>query len=78
VYTATREGRADWPDDTLGDDVAELRGVRARIVSLAALEGDVFNRPRRGPDASLRSSPSDHQRTRYRNAPVEPAPPEYS
>ncbi len=40
VYTPTQEGRADWPDATFSDDLAELRGVRARIVSLAALRAD--------------------------------------
>jgi hypothetical protein len=40
VYTPVREGRADWPDEAFGDDVAELRGVRAKIISLAALRAD--------------------------------------
>jgi hypothetical protein len=40
VYTPVQEGRADWPHETFGDDVADLRGVRARIISLAALRAD--------------------------------------
>jgi hypothetical protein len=30
VYTPLREGRAAWPDEAFENDVAELRGVRAR------------------------------------------------
>jgi aminoglycoside-2''-adenylyltransferase len=37
VYTPLRAGRAPWSDEALGTDVAELSGVRARVVGLAAL-----------------------------------------
>lgn len=40
VYTPLREGRAAWPDRAFEDDVAELQGVRARIMSLRALKDD--------------------------------------
>ncbi|HEX9378755.1 MAG TPA: hypothetical protein VF872_04125 [Gaiellaceae bacterium] len=40
VYTPLREGRATWPDGYFENDVAELRGVRARVVSLRALKVD--------------------------------------
>jgi Uncharacterised nucleotidyltransferase len=40
VYTPLREGRGEWPDDAFANDVAELRGVRARVISLAALKAD--------------------------------------
>jgi len=44
VYTPLQEGRAEWPDDTFEDDVAELRGVRARVISLNALKADKAQR----------------------------------
>jgi aminoglycoside-2''-adenylyltransferase len=40
VWTPLREGRAAWPDQAFGDDVAELRGVRARVMSRSALIAD--------------------------------------
>jgi hypothetical protein len=40
VYTPLREGRGSWPDDAFGDEVAELGGVRARVVGLRALRAD--------------------------------------
>jgi hypothetical protein len=40
VYTPLREGRGSWPDEAFGDDVAEMLGVRARVISLAALKAD--------------------------------------
>jgi hypothetical protein len=40
VYTPLRDGRGTWPKGAFGDDVAELHGTRARIVSLAALRAD--------------------------------------
>jgi aminoglycoside-2''-adenylyltransferase len=40
VYTPLREGRADWPDEAFEDDVAELLGVRARVIGLQALKAD--------------------------------------
>jgi hypothetical protein len=40
VYTPLREGRGAWPDSAFEDDVAELRGVRVRLISLGALKAD--------------------------------------
>jgi Aminoglycoside-2''-adenylyltransferase len=40
VYTPLREGRGTWPQRAFGDDLGELHGVRARIISLDALEVD--------------------------------------
>jgi hypothetical protein len=40
IYTPLREGRGEWPDDTFGDDVRELSGVRARMIRRAALVAD--------------------------------------
>jgi hypothetical protein len=40
VYTPVREGRAAWPNKAFEDDVAELNGVRARVISLHALRDD--------------------------------------
>ena len=40
IYTPLREGRGTWPDASFGSDVAELRGVRVRVISIAALEAD--------------------------------------
>jgi hypothetical protein len=40
VYTPLRDGRGSWPDGAFGTDIAELGGVRARVVSLRALRAD--------------------------------------
>ena len=40
VYTPLMEGRSTWPEGSFGDDVAELRGVRARVIGRRALEAD--------------------------------------
>src|SRR5512133_645430 len=40
VYTPLRVGRGEWPNETFGDDVAELMGVRARVIGLGALVAD--------------------------------------
>jgi hypothetical protein len=40
VYTPLREGRARWPDGALENDVAQLLGVRAKVISLRALKAD--------------------------------------
>jgi Uncharacterised nucleotidyltransferase len=37
VYTPLREGRAAWAEGAFGDDLAELRGVRARVITLDSL-----------------------------------------
>jgi hypothetical protein len=36
-YTPSRKGRVAWPAGAFEDDVAELRGVRARVMGLSAL-----------------------------------------
>jgi hypothetical protein len=40
IYTPLREGRGAWPDQAFGGDVAELLGVRARVISRRALIAD--------------------------------------
>ena len=40
VYTPLREGQAAWPEGAFENDLAELRGVRARIIGLHALKAD--------------------------------------
>jgi hypothetical protein len=40
IYTPLREGRAAWPTGAFENDLAELRGARARIISLQALKAD--------------------------------------
>lgn len=40
VYTPVRGGQATWPGHAFENDVVELRGVRARIISLQALKAD--------------------------------------
>jgi hypothetical protein len=40
VYTPLREGRASWADGAFGAEVAELRGVRARIIPLGSLRAE--------------------------------------
>ena len=37
VYTPLQDGRADWPDDSFREEIAHLAGVRARVLSRAAL-----------------------------------------
>ena len=40
IYTPLREGRASWPEAAFESDVAELAGVRARVITLAALKAE--------------------------------------
>lgn len=40
VYTPLREGRGSWPEGSFEGHVAELRGVRAPVMSLRALRAD--------------------------------------
>lgn len=40
VYTPLRDGRGTWADGAFENDVAELHGVRARIISLGALKAE--------------------------------------
>ena len=40
VCTPLREGRGTWPGGAFEDDVAELRGVHVRVISLGALKAD--------------------------------------
>jgi hypothetical protein len=44
VYTPLRAGRASWPEGAFGNDVSELGGTRARIVTLGALRADKSQR----------------------------------
>jgi hypothetical protein len=44
VYTPLREGRASWPEEAFEHDIAELAGVRARVISLPALKADKAER----------------------------------
>jgi hypothetical protein len=55
VYIPLRGGRIPWAADSFGPDVAELDGVRARLITLAAL--------RRG-KASAREDPADGAKDR--------------
>jgi hypothetical protein len=40
IWTPLRQGRAAWPDRSFGDCVAELLGVRARVMNRRALVAD--------------------------------------
>jgi hypothetical protein len=40
TYTPLREGRGRWLEGSFGGVVAELRGVRARVIGLRALKAD--------------------------------------
>jgi hypothetical protein len=40
VYTPLKDGRGEWPTDSFGDEVAQLRGVHVRLVSRASLIAD--------------------------------------
>jgi hypothetical protein len=37
IFTPLRDGQAPWSEEALADDIAELQGVRARLVALAPL-----------------------------------------
>jgi hypothetical protein len=37
ICTPIRDEFASWPEDAFGDEIAELAGVRARVIGLAAL-----------------------------------------
>jgi hypothetical protein len=40
VYTPLLQGRGDWPEGAFDEDVKELRGVHAHVVSLRSLIAD--------------------------------------
>jgi hypothetical protein len=40
VYTPLEAGRGTWPAGAFGKDVAELEGVRARVIGVGALRAD--------------------------------------
>jgi hypothetical protein len=40
VYTPVRDGRASWADGAFEEDVAELGGVHARVISLRSLRAE--------------------------------------
>jgi hypothetical protein len=40
VYTPLRDGRGEWPPDSFGDEVAQLRAVRARVIGRESLIAD--------------------------------------
>lgn len=40
VYTPLRNGKAAWPSGAFEDEIAELQGVRARVLSLQALKAE--------------------------------------
>jgi hypothetical protein len=53
VYTPLAEGRGFWPPGSLGDDQAEVNGVRARVVGLTSLIEDK-SRPREDPGVTAK------------------------
>lgn len=40
IYTPLRDGRGEWPADSFGDEVAQLLGVRVRVVGRESLIAD--------------------------------------
>lgn len=40
IYTPLRDGRGEWPENSFGDDVAQLREVRARVIDRDSLISD--------------------------------------
>lgn len=40
IFTPLEDGRGAWPEGAFEDDLAELRGVRVRVISLGALRAD--------------------------------------
>jgi hypothetical protein len=53
VHTPLRAGSASWPPGAFGDDVSELRGARARVITLGALRADK-SEPHDDPAASAK------------------------
>jgi hypothetical protein len=53
VHTPLTEGRGEWPPDSFGEDLAEVDGVVARVVGLAALITDKSG-PRLDPAAAAK------------------------
>jgi hypothetical protein len=44
VFTPLRDGQGSWPEGAFGEDVLELLGTRARVISLSALKADKSER----------------------------------
>jgi lincosamide nucleotidyltransferase A/C/D/E len=40
VYTPLRHGRGEWPVESFGDEIAQLRSVRARVIGRESLIAD--------------------------------------
>jgi hypothetical protein len=40
IYTPLTQGRGTWPEGAFGNDIAELDGLHARVISLGALRSD--------------------------------------
>ena len=40
IYTPLENGRGEWPPESFGDEVAQLRGVHARVVNRESLIAD--------------------------------------
>ena len=55
VYTPLREGRASWPPEAFGDDLSELLGTHARLITRSALEVDK-SAPREGGQVSSKDA----------------------
>jgi hypothetical protein len=53
IFTPLRHGRAPWSEEALANDVGELRGVRSRLVALAALMRDKSS-PRDDPEEAAK------------------------
>jgi hypothetical protein len=71
VFTPLRDGRGAWSDDAFGTDVGELCGVRARLVSLAALARGKSS-PRDDPDEAAKDR-ADFERLTGRDANATPS-----
>ena len=53
VFIPLRDGPVPWAKESFGDDVRELSGVRARVITLAALRG-MKSWPRDGPEEAAK------------------------
>jgi hypothetical protein len=60
ICTPLAQDLAAWPDETFGDDVLELEGVRARVISHAALAHGKAS-PRDDPEDAAKDR-TDHER----------------
>jgi hypothetical protein len=63
IFTPLRQGRGEWSEEALADDVGELRGVRSRLVGLTPLMRRKSS-PRDDPEEAAKDSADFEQLSR--------------